>query len=615
MRSSLLTRLLLSMIAVAAVAIVTTAYITTRSTTNRLATERSRSLAADLAVRDQLVGYASMHSTWDGVGLLIDELAASSGRHVVLTSAVGAPIADSRPDATATEVSLGDPAALIDVLGSVTDVSTLTPVSFDGGDGRRSAPDQVLVPVSVVDPAEPAGSAFLALIAQPTTCTVAVSPQRPNADAIWTAVSGDGCSDQVAAASGNRYADLNNDLARRVASCATSRGSEAWLATDQSSIVRVAFASPSEATLAAYRTCAASIRAEALDPLVAPPALLYLAGTSGPEASWIERAGGARIVVALLAILVAALVATGVLASGLLRPIRTMTKATRQMTNGERDARVRVRGNDELSRLGESLNAMADSIECGELQRRQLVSDVAHELRNPLANVRGYLEAAQDDVVAVDAELIQSLLDETIQLQRLVDDLQDLALADAKQLRLHCESFDVGAVIAEVVAAHVAHARQRDVTLVAVGAHSLELDADPVRIRQVIGNLIGNALKYTPPGGQIRVELSGRVDPATGPMAQIEITDTGVGIEPEHLAHVFERFARGDPSRSRETGGTGLGLAICKYLVEAHSGTITVRSEVGIGTSFTLTLPAAGPPSSPSPDQAAPSSRRRAATS
>ncbi len=593
-RSSLLTRLLLSTVAVATVAIVATAYITTRSTTNRLATERSRSLAADLAVRDQLVAYASTHAGWDGVGPTIDELAGSSEQRIVLTSAVGAPIADSRPRSAAGEVSLGDPAALIDVLGSVADASTLAPVSFEAGGGRRYTVDQVLLPISAVDPTDPAGAAFLALVAQPTTCTIAVSPQRPNVDAVWIVGSGDGCSDQVITATGNRYVDLNNDLARRVASCATSRGSEAWLATDQSSIVRVAFPNPSEAAVAAYRTCAGSIRLEALDPLVAPPALLYLTGTAGPEASWIERAGGTRIVVALLAVLAAAIAAAAALAAGLLRPIRTMTRATRQLTNGQRDARARVRGNDELGRLAQSLNTMADSIEAGERQRRQLVSDVAHELRNPLANVRGYLEAAQDDVVAVDAELIRSLLDETVQLQRLVDDLQDLALADAKQLQLHPESFDVGVLISEVVAAHAAHARQRDVALEAVGARSLELDADPVRIRQVIDNVIGNALKYTPPGGRIRVELTSRIDTDGRPMAQIEIVDTGVGIEAELLPDVFERFARGDPSRSRETGGTGLGLAICKYLVEAHSGTIAARSEVGTGTTFTLTLPLHG---------------------
>lgn len=610
MRWSLLTRLLLSTVAVAAIAIVATAYITTRSTTNRLATERSRSLAADLAVRDQLIGYASTHAVWDGVGPMIDELAGSSERRIVLTSAVGAPIADSRPPNAATDVSLGDPAALIDVLGSVVDASRLLPVSFAAGSGRYTS-EQVLLPVAVVDPADPAGAAFLALIAQPTTCAVAVSPERPNGDAVWLVGPGDGCSDPVTAATGNRFVDLNNDLARRVASCATSRGSEAWLATDQSSIVRVAFPSASEAAVAAYRTCAGSLRAEALDPLVAPPALLYLTGTPDTQASWIERAGGTRIVIALLAVLAVALVAAAALAAGLLRPIRTMTRATRQLANGQRDARARVRGNDELSHLAQSLNAMADSIERGELQRRQLVNDVAHELRNPLANVRGYLEAAQDDVVALDAELVQSLLDETIQLQRLVDDLQDLALADAKQLRLHLEPFDVAALISEVVAAHAIQARARGVVLESVGAPALQMDADAVRIRQVIENLIGNALKHTPPGGQIRVELTSRIVASGEAMAQIEISDTGVGIEAEHLPNVFERFARGDPSRSRETGGTGLGLAICKYLVEAHAGTITVRSEVGIGTTFTLTLPLHGT----SPTHAPTSSCSGAATS
>lgn len=592
MRSSVLLRLLVASLGVAACAIGATAYITTRSTTSQLERERSRSLAGDLAVRDQLAAHAALHPTWDGVGPVVDGLAASTGRQITVTAADGSPLADATSGDT--PVAVGDPAALVDVLGPLADAASLTPATLTAGtDGQLVVADP-LVPAALVDPASPDGVAFAA--AAPVAAACVLQPTGGNPAPLWLVSrdAGAPCESAIGAPTGNRYMDLNNALAEDIASCTSARGHETWLAHGTGGVVSVVLADDSG--LEAFRTCATSVRTAAFEPLVAPPALVYITGNPAPDPSWLERAGGRRIVLALAAVLGAALLATLLLGGRLLRPIRRMTRATQRMAAAERGTRVRVRGNDEVARLGRSFNAMADAIEAGERQRQQLVSDVAHELRNPLANLSGYLEGAQDGVVAVDRELVDLLLDETVHLRHLVDDLQDVALADAGRLRLHAEPTDVAVTAEQVVVAHAAQARRRGVDLAAAGTSNAIVDGDPVRLRQVLGNLVANALRYTPPGGRIVVDVRHRASDA-GREVIVVVADTGVGIEPAHLPHLFDRFYRADTSRTRVTGGSGLGLAICKYLVEAHGGSIGVASRVGSGTAFTIALPAAGDPS------------------
>src|SRR5581483_4517072 len=199
----------------------------------------------------------------------------------------------------------------------------------------------------------------------------------------------------------------------------------------------------------------------------------------------------------------------------------------------------------------------------------------SHELRTPLGSLRGWLVAAQDGVVALDPELVSSLLEETLLLQHLVDDLGDLALADAGQLRLEPVEVDLGALLRHVAATGVGR-----VTVVA--DEDPVLVADPIRLRQIVGNLVANAVRHTPPDG--RITLTARAD---GRDVLIEVTDSGAGIPPEDLPHVFDRFWRADKSRSRRTGGSGLGLAIVRQLVEAHGGAIAAASTPGVGTTFT----------------------------
>jgi two-component system sensor histidine kinase BaeS len=214
---------------------------------------------------------------------------------------------------------------------------------------------------------------------------------------------------------------------------------------------------------------------------------------------------------------------------------------------------------------------MAATRERLEKQRTDMVGDIAHELRTPLSNIRGWLETAQDGVSTVDPPLLASLLEEAGLLQHIIHDLQDLALADAGTLRLHREPVDVPELLNDLRAT------------ASVEAEPLTVFADPVRLRQVLGNLVTNAVRHTPPGSRVTLRAY--------PDGVIEVADTGPGIGPEDLPYVFDRFWRAEKSRNRATGGSGLGLAIVRKLAEAHGGAATAFSVPGQGATFRLRLP------------------------
>jgi signal transduction histidine kinase len=257
------------------------------------------------------------------------------------------------------------------------------------------------------------------------------------------------------------------------------------------------------------------------------------------------------------------------------------------MEKGDLTARVKATSSDEIGQLAHAFNAMADGLARQEQLRRNMVSDVAHELRTPLTNIRGYLEAAKDGLVQPDGALVDNLYEEAMLLNRLVNDLQELALAEAGQLRLERHSVKVGDVVRTTVEVLCPHAEARDISLVVQVPDDLPLvKADLHRVGQVLRNLMNNALDFTPPGGQVTVTAQ-----PDGKWVSVQVRDTGPGIAPEHLPYVFERFYRADPSRTRATGGAGLGLAIVKQLVEAHGGRVWVESTLGAGTTFGFTLP------------------------
>ncbi len=282
-----------------------------------------------------------------------------------------------------------------------------------------------------------------------------------------------------------------------------------------------------------------------------------------------------------------ALLLTAVLSRGILGPVEALTAAVRRMEKGDRQQRVSVKSQDEIGELANAFNAMANSVSVSEQLRRYMVSDIAHELRTPLTNMRGYLEAIRDGLLTAQPDVVESLYEETMLLNRLVEDLQDLALVEAGQLRLERQPMAAGDVIEKTVATVRAHSGATGPALAVVVAPDLPVvQADPERVGQVLRNLLSNALHHTPPEGRITVEARA----ASGGI-EVAVSDTGSGIAPEQAEFVFERFYRADPSRNRATGGAGLGLAIVKQLVEAHGGRVWLESVTGKGTTVWFTLP------------------------
>ena len=307
------------------------------------------------------------------------------------------------------------------------------------------------------------------------------------------------------------------------------------------------------------------------------------------ERTFLSRLRGVTFISTAIGLLVA--LAVSVLFARLLGGrIEALTAAARRIGRGDLEQRVPEGGSAELVELARSFNTMAASLATSQRLRQQMVADVAHELRTPLANIRGYLEAIEDGVVEADEATLRTLRDEAAHLNRLVDDLQELAQAEAGTLRLDRGPIAPDELIARATDAVRARATDQGVTLTALAAPDLPpVEVDPQRITQVLHNLLTNAFTHTPAGGEVAVEARRAEDG----MIAISVADTGTGIAPEDLPHIFERFYRADSSRSRATGGSGLGLTITRRIVEAHGGIIDVASEIGRGSTFTFTLPIA----------------------
>lgn len=274
-------------------------------------------------------------------------------------------------------------------------------------------------------------------------------------------------------------------------------------------------------------------------------------------------------------------------------PIRAVTAAAQEIAAGRLDQRVPVRSRDEVGQLASTFNVMASTLAQDRQLRQHMVADIAHELRTPLSIIQGNLEAMLDGVLPTTPQEIASLHDEAVLLARLVADLRLLSLAEAGQLKLEQAEVDLGALVQRSIEPMRLLAENSHITLMTGIRPKLPpVWGDADRISQVISNLVGNALHYTPAGGSIalRVFEAGAGDHRA---ITITVTDTGGGIAPADLPHVFDRFYRVDKSRSRSSGGSGIGLAIVKQLVEAHGGQVTVESDLGQGTTFKVTLPVA----------------------
>jgi len=286
---------------------------------------------------------------------------------------------------------------------------------------------------------------------------------------------------------------------------------------------------------------------------------------------------------------VVAVVVAVIISARLARPISELALASRQVAGGDYAQRV-PEGSGELGELAASFNDMAASLDATERRRHELIGDVAHELRTPIASLRGYIEGLDAGVFEPGPGAWRVLQDQASRLARLVDDLSDLWRAEANDIVLAPEDLDGPTLVADAFARHRAEASRRSIDLVseAVGA-PFQVRGDKARIAQVLDNLVGNALRYTPAGGRVAISLS--VHPNRG---SISVRDTGAGLTPDQLTRVFERFYRVDPSRSRDAGGSGLGLAIAKALTEAMGGRIWATSPgPGAGATFNIELPLA----------------------
>ncbi|MEV6903952.1 HAMP domain-containing sensor histidine kinase [Amycolatopsis sp. NPDC051372] len=590
MRRSLLVRLIAVSALVAVCAIAATAWLAARTTTGAIRQEQGQVFADDGTIYQGLLRYAATHPNWDGVGKEVTAYAGSTGRRVVLATPQGKVIASSDPD----------PGRLPPQPSVVVD-----PLSVDPGLGVQSTPDRI-DPEAVGPYKLPQDEkATLTAVAQRVLrCvqerggvgSIEVSPgghPRVVADDPFALTRCNGTSleqptDTEQAALDKLQDLVNACLGRSAQSAPAAQLSLSWT-----------FIGPetgaTDATDTTAQSCVTSARHEQLASYVAPPAWLYITekGSDQPPSGFtLSSDNQVRLAEVAGAILVLTVVATGLASIRLIRPLHALTGAAQRMEAGEAGARVKVKGKDEIARLARAFNDMSEAREKLETARKAMVSDIAHELRTPLSNIRGWLEATQDGVSRLDDELVASLLEEALHLQHIVDDLQDLALADAGALRVHPEPIDANSLLTQLAAAHTARDDAAGVQLVVRSMADPTVTADPVRLRQAIDNLVSNAVRHTPRGGSVTVSAT-RVDSDV----VFSVADTGVGIPADDLPHVFDRFWRADKARTRgASGGSGLGLAIVRNLAAAHGGTVSVRSTLGEGSTFTLRLPAAGPP-------------------
>ena len=297
-----------------------------------------------------------------------------------------------------------------------------------------------------------------------------------------------------------------------------------------------------------------------------------------------------------VALLQAGLIAGGlgvllglIMSRGLTAPLAQLSAAARRISQGKLNQQVKVKGPDEVADLARAFNDMSAALEEGEQLRRNLVADVAHELRTPLSVVQGNLRAILDDVYTLDKEEVARLYEQTRHLSRLVNDLHELAQAEAHQLSLNRQPTNLNDLVALTGETFAPVAETEGVSLETnLPDQITTLNVDSTRLRQVLHNLLNNALRHTPQRGKIKLNLEPNTE-----AVRLSVIDTGDGISPDHLPHIFNRFYRADATRSRESGGTGLGLAIARAIVEAHDGHIAATSDgvPGQGSIFTITFP------------------------
>jgi two-component system, OmpR family, sensor histidine kinase BaeS len=307
--------------------------------------------------------------------------------------------------------------------------------------------------------------------------------------------------------------------------------------------------------------------------------------SEGDERFLVARLTRAAIIGGLVAGAVALLLAL-YLAHRLIQPVRLLTAAAQRLADGDLSQRVAIVGKDELAELGQTFNQMADSLQRAQKSRRALTADIAHELRTPLAVQRANLEALQDGIYSLTPDNLEPVIEQHRLLNRLVEDLHLLALADGGQLQMELAPTDLDALVVRMVERFKPQADAQSVSLVhQIQPNLARFLLDPMRFEQVLGNLLSNALRFTPPGGEIHVLLE-----FDSQQVRLVVHDTGPGIPEDALPYIFDRFYRADRARGRGEGGSGLGLAIARRIVVAHGGVLTAANHPLGGAVFTIQL-------------------------
>ena len=589
---SLRARFLAATMAVAVVSVAATAWLTTRDGGEQLRSSVANTFDADGEIYDRLLRYALTHPDWNDVDGLVEDLAADTGRRIALTTAGGEIIADSAPMLGHGDVPLPErPAFVIDAFEPVI-------VNIDPDDLIDPSPVYELTPEEVRQREQWLDEGLVCLQARGfeadvdrdrygPSVQVAQDDDMSEEELAAGDLAVDACFDDRLSTPGAAEAVDQREQTRREGECLTAAGVPYTVSTDGMGGTAI------EVTDEHFdddMRCVTDASRVVLDRYFADTAQLYLGEPDGTGIALVGP-GSRRTLVVAGAVVLLALAASLLISRRVLRPVVALTAAAQRMEAGDRSQRVDDSGGDELARLAHAFNAMADGLAAHEEQRRRLASDVAHELRTPLTNLRGYVEAAQDGLTPTDPALLASLHEEAVLLQRLVDDMQTLSLAEAGRLPLAAVPLDLAALAEQVVGAFRLTAEVAGVALAGPAERPglPPVDADPVRLRQVLANLVANALRHTPPGGQVTVRAALAGD-GHGDVA-LTVADTGEGIAARHLPHVFERFWRADSSRTRDTGGSGLGLAICRQLVDLHGGSLAVESTFGEGSTFTIRLP------------------------
>ncbi|KOV51196.1 kinase [Streptomyces sp. AS58] len=583
-------RLLLTSMTIIVVSVGATAWLAVETTTRAVQEERGQLLSDDTDILRQLSGFAATHEDWDGVQASVRALSDTTGRRIAVTTTSGRVIADSHSAGMALPARAS---ATIDPLR--TDTYTEPGAQLSGIDPRAVGP----YALDATERKQVRVVAQKRLACMERYGSTGTFRQVPSGRTVIVADGEEAdvpieCADGSLNTPTETEAKALDELNKLVTACLGPGrdGGVAKFGLGVSLITHFGTRSKVHTGPAIdhqkTQDCIDSSQRSQLEPYVAPRALLYLGSSQDQDQriSVFDLSTGnkAKIVGVTAAILVLTLALTAAVAIRLVRPLRALTAAALQPPHLH--ARVAVTTKDETGRLAAAFNELTERREQLEAQRKAMVSDVAHELRTPLTNIRGWLEVTRDGLVDPDPDLIASLHDEALLLQHIIDDLRDLAAGDAGTLELHREPVSADELVAQVVYAHRGRADASDIRLHSRTEPGLWLDADPVRMRQVLGNLVSNSLRHTPAGGTITLTAA-----PDGDTVVLTVRDTGSGISAEDLPQVFERFWRAEKSRNRRTGGSGLGLSIVRQFVEAHDGTVTAESTPGAGAVFTLRLP------------------------